>query len=135
MQIERLFAHFQDVNMYFQKEIENLSDQLGLIKSRNNLHHHIGRLIQFVKANVPAGSRIKIMLTDNELIKTQCLEYCGNHPDGKVKLPGYIPYEHGQIGEIERSHRTLQDSTVKALYNKPHLDEKCWGMAESRFII
>jgi hypothetical protein len=40
-----------------------------------------------------------------------------------------IPHEHHQIGNIERLHRTIQDSVVKSLHNKPHLTSKYWGMS------
>jgi hypothetical protein len=64
-------------------------------------------------------------LLKNDSIK-ECLE---NHPKGRIELQACIPYEHGQIGGVERSHRTLQDCTVKALYGKQHLSSRYFGMA------
>ena len=39
------------------------------------------------------------------------------------------PYEHGQLGGVERCHRTFQDCTNKALYGKPHLSSQYFGTA------
>ena len=38
-----------------------------------------------------------------------------------------IPFEHDTVRLIERTHRTLQEMTVKDLAFKPHLSSAYWG--------
>ena len=96
-----------------------------LLKSRQNLHIYIKKLHNFVKSH---NRVIKIIRTDNEFLTQNISEYC-QHEDNKINLQTCIPYEHGQIGNIERFHRTLQDAVVKSLANKSHITERFWGMA------
>ena len=103
-----------------------LTTGVCIAKEPPSVNHCLDHLNKFVTSK---EHRITLIRTDNEFIQTQCLDFCHNNPSGRIELQGCIPYEHGQIGEVERSHRTLQDSTVKALHNKPHLEPKCWGMA------
>ena len=42
-----------------------------------------------------------------------------------------IPFEHDTVRLVERTHRTLQEMTVKSLAFKPHLSSSDWGMAYS----
>jgi len=98
-----------------------------LIRTRSNLQRHLLRLIAYV---ISFGRRVKLIRTDNELLKNDAIKEClENHPKGRIELQACIPYEHGQIGGVERSHRTLQDCTVKALYGKQHLSPRYFGMA------
>ena len=40
-----------------------------------------------------------------------------------------IPFEHDTVRLVERTHRTLQEMTVKSLAFKPDLSLAYWGMA------
>jgi hypothetical protein len=73
---------------------------------------------------------IKIIRTDNELFKTgNITDFLHNHTQGRIEIQSCAPYEHGQLGRVERSHRTFQDTTNKALYGKDHLSSRYFGMA------
>ena len=98
-----------------------------LIRSRTNLVHHLQRLVQFVNSY---RRIIKLIRTDNELFKTEAIKaYLNNHTQGRIELESCAPYEHGQLGNVERCHRTFQDCTNKALYGKAHLSSQYCGMA------
>ncbi len=65
---------------------------------------------------------IKLIRTNSELFKTEAINACLNsHTQGCIELESCAPYEHGQLGNVERFHRTFQDCTNKTLYGKPHL--------------
>ena len=46
-----------------------------------------------------------------------------------IALQPCVPHKHHSIGDIERFHRTLEDSVFKKLYGKPHLTAEYWDMA------
>ena len=98
-----------------------------LIRTRKNIKRHLARLIAFVTS---FNRTIKIIRSDNELLQDKdIVDYLNNHPKGRIELQSCAPYEHGQIGGIERCHRTFTDCTVKAMYGKPHLTSQYFGMA------
>ena len=76
--------------------------------------------------------KIKVFRTDNRLVTNAIKTFC-DLPENQIKLLPCIPYEHDTIGLIERWNRTVQEGIVKALFNKPHLSFKHWGMAALDF--
>ena len=98
-----------------------------LVRSRSNLVRHLTRLIKYVNSY---RRTIKLIRTDNELFKTGSItDFLHNHTQGRIEIQSCAPYEHGQLGRVERSHRTFQDTTNKALYGKDHLSSRYFGMA------
>jgi len=69
---------------------------------------------------------LKTIRTDNKLITIMLKNWAMQH---NITLLPCIPHEHFQIGDIERFHRSLQDSIVKNLYDKEQLCNKYWGLA------
>jgi len=94
-----------------------------LLSNVSKLIQYIIKLHTYVKSK---GRSIKIIRTDDAFLTTEITEYCARE---NIVLQACVPYEHGQLGQIERSHRTIQESVVKALHNKPHITEQYWGMA------
>ena len=94
-----------------------------LLKTRKQLVKYLDSLLIQVTSQ---HRSLKIIRTDDELFKKDIKKWCEDHDH--IKILPCIPYEHGQIGRVERLHRTLRDSTVKCMANKPHLDPRLWGL-------
>ena len=94
-----------------------------LLKNKDNCVRYVGKFVRFVKSK---GFTVTTLRTDNGLFTADIKEYC---EENTIELQSCIPHEHGQIGNIERFHRSLEDSIVKLLHDKPHLSYKYWGMA------
>ena len=95
-----------------------------IISTRQQLFKLCEKLYVFCKSK---GRTMRRIITDNEFLKTEILEWVSSKID--LTIHACIPHEHGQIGQIEREHRTLMDGVVKALYGKPHLSMKFWALA------
>ena len=72
------------------------------------------------------------METDDELLQQEISEYASSA--NGIGNPGIeffagIPYEHEQIGLVEKRHQTYQEMVVKTLVNKPHLSQSYWVMS------
>lgn len=94
-----------------------------LVKKLSHASKYIQKLINIVKHQ---KRTIKLIRCDDAFLTNDIKELCQKN---QIELQGAVPYEHGQIGHIERLHRTINESIVKALYKKPHLSFKYWGMA------
>ena len=94
-----------------------------LLRSRQNLHHTLRKLIATYTAD---HHPIRIIRVDSELITVSIHQLCDEF---HITLQSSAPYEHGQIGHVERKHRTLSNMVVKAMANRPHLVSAMWGMA------
>lgn len=92
-------------------------------KNLSTPNQYIKKLINIVKNQKRS---IKIIRTDDAFLTENIKELCAAH---QITLESCAPYEHGQIGHIERFHRTINESVVKALHGKPHLQDKYWAMA------
>ena len=95
-----------------------------IIRSRLQLFKLCEKLYIFCKAK---GRTMHRIITDNEFLKSEILEWTLTKVD--LTIHACVPHEHGQIGQIEREHRTLMDGVVKAIHGKPHLTMKYWAMA------
>jgi hypothetical protein len=93
-----------------------------LLSSRKHLVRYLEDLRLAVLA---VGRTLKVLRTDDEFVTTEIKDWCRKE---KITLQPCIPYEHAQIGVIERVHRTFRDSMVKCMANKPHLDPRLWGL-------
>jgi hypothetical protein len=93
-----------------------LSDRKNLLKYIIHLHHNI-RLHNRV---------LHVIHCDDEFDQAPIRDYCALHG---ISMKLCVPYEHGQLGFIERSHRTIQDAVVKSMHNAPHITEQFWAMA------
>ena len=69
---------------------------------------------------------IQILRVDLELVTASIRNLC---EEFHITLQSSAPYEHGQIGHVERKHRTLSNMVVKSMANRPHLLPAMWGMA------
>jgi len=94
-----------------------------LLRSRQNLHFTLRKLIMAYRAD---HHRIGTLRVDLELVTEPIRQLCGEF---HITLQSSAPYEHGQIGHVERKHRTLSNMVVKAMSNRPHLVPAMWGMA------
>ena len=94
-----------------------------LVKETKHPHTLITKLINLYKA---AGHPIKILRADHafatELVKELCQQ-------NNITLQITVPYEHGQLGHVERKHRTLAEQVIKVMGNKSHVVPQMWGMA------
>ena len=81
---------------------------------------------------VSAGRTIRRLRTDNAFVTIALKAWCLLH---HVILSPCIPHEHFQIGIVERFHRSLEDSIVKCISNKPHLTMQYWGFAYNDIIM
>ncbi len=87
------------------------------------------RSIKHVHNNITsAGNTLTTIRCDSEFITTEIQEYCDSFTF-PILLKGCIPYEHDTLPFIERLHKTIRESVVKALAFKPHINDKYWGMA------
>jgi hypothetical protein len=93
-----------------------LSDRKHLLKYIMHLHNHI-RFHNRV---------LHVIHCDDEFDQVPIRDYCAMHG---ISMKLCVPYEHGQLGFIERSHRTIQDAVVKSLHNAPHITAQFWAMA------
>lgn len=93
-----------------------------LLKSRKKLVQYLDDLLLEVRM---LDRTLKVLRTDDEFVTAEITLWCKTN---KITILPCIPYEHGQIGKVERIHRTLRDATVKCMSNKPHLDPRLWGM-------
>jgi hypothetical protein len=93
------------------------------LKHIDNLVIYIEKVHHYINSK---GFQLKILRTDNGLFTKDIKDYCTNH---QIELQSCIPHEHGQIGTIERVHRTIEDMIVKMLHDKPHLTNQYWAMA------
>ena len=93
-----------------------------LLKSRKHLIRYLEELRLAVQA---VGRTLKVLRTDDEFITIEITAWAKRE---KITLLPCVPYEHAQIGVVERVHRTFRDAMVKSLANKPHLDPRLWGM-------
>lgn len=99
----------------------------GIMKNRKQLDRHVRRLYNEIKQR---GRTLKCIRVDDEFVTTRVRDFCSDQTP-PIEIKPCIPYEHGQLGLIERSHRTIQDSVVKALdlQHKTHLSNAYWGFA------
>ena len=93
-----------------------------LLKSRKHLIRYLEELRLAVSA---MGRTLKVLRTDDEFITIEIRAWCLKE---KITLLPCVPYEHAQIGVVERVHRTFRDAMVKCMANKPHLDTRLWGL-------
>ena len=75
---------------------------------------------------VSSGKTLTVIRTDNEFLTSSAIHWAREH---NVKFKVSIPFEHDNVKVVERTHRTLQEMTVKCLAFKPHLSPAYWGMA------
>jgi hypothetical protein len=99
------------------------------IKSQAHIDLYCDKIRQQI-ASKP-GRRLKIVRTDNAFVTTRLLSWAALH---QIRVLPCIPYEHYQIGRIERFHRTVEDAIVKVIATKPHLSMHYWGMAYLDYI-
>jgi hypothetical protein len=93
-----------------------------LLKSRKHLIRYLEELRLAIQA---MGRQLKVLRTDDEFITTEIKAWCLKE---HITLLPCVPYEHAQIGVVERVHRTFRDAMVKCMANKPHLDSRLWGL-------
>ena len=72
------------------------------------------------------GRTLRILRTDNEFLTSAATHWAKRH---NILFKASIPFEHDTVRVVERTHRTLQEMTVKALAFKPHLSSEYWGLA------
>jgi len=94
-----------------------------LIRNNKRLHHVVNKIILAYKQR---GHTIKIFQTDSQFLTEGIKDLCAEH---QIDLQRCAPHEHGQLGLVERTHRTLMGDVIKAMANKPHISPKMWGMA------
>jgi hypothetical protein len=70
--------------------------------------------------------KIKILRTDHEFITSAAASWARTN---FITVRPSVPHEHDTVRLVERTHRTLQEMTVKSLFQKPHLSPSYWGMA------
>ena len=95
------------------------------LKSLENLVQYIERIRREV---VQRGGVLKVIRCDSAFKTAQVLQYCQLN---QIDIRPCIPYDHRGLGIVERYHRTIQDSVMKALdlNVKTHLSKKFWSMA------
>jgi len=69
---------------------------------------------------------MKIIRVDKEFDTADIHEFCNLH---HISIQYASTAEHEDIGNVERSHRTLQEAVVKVLASKPHLTSHYWALA------
>ena len=94
-----------------------------VMKHKNNLVTYIDKFIRYVSSK---GFKVRILRTDNELLSLDIRDCC---MEEQIELQSCVPYEHNQIGNVERVHQSIENAIVKMLHDKPHLSDKYWGMA------
>ena len=94
-----------------------------LVKGTKHSQLQIQKLIDIYRT---AKHPIKILRADmafnTEPIRQLCMEH-------DILLQFSAPHEHGQLGHVERKHRTLSEQMVKVMARKPHVTPPMWGMA------
>jgi len=100
-----------------------------LLKSQASLEQYCETLRLEI---VSAGRTLRRLRTDNAFVTNALKAWCLLH---RVILSPCIPHEHYQIGLVERFHRSLEDSIVKCISNKPHLTMQYWGFAYNDIIM
>jgi hypothetical protein len=100
-----------------------------LLKSQASLEQYCETLRLEI---VSAGRILRRLRTDNAFVTNALKAWCLLH---HVILSPCIPHEHFQIGLVERFHRSLEDSIVKCISNKPHLTMQYWGFAYNDIIM
>ena len=94
-----------------------------LLRNKGHLLRYIKHLLLLYKQR---EKNLKILRLDSDFISEEIYEYL---MESKITPLPCIPYEHFTLGDIDRSNRSLKESIMKALYNKPHLSLKFWGLA------
>ena len=94
-----------------------------LCPNRVGVIDHLESLRLFVASS---GKILAVIRTDNEFLTSAAVHWAKQH---NIIFKVSIPFEHDTVRVVERTHRTLQEMTVKALAFKPHLSSAYWGMA------
>ena len=94
-----------------------------LIRNNKRLHIAVHKIILAYKQR---HHTIKVIQTDSQFITEGIRDLCAEH---HIDLQRCAPHEHGQLGLVERTHRTLMSDVIKAMANKPHISSKMWGLA------
>ena len=102
-----------------------------LIKTTSDLEVQLEELRVEIRGT---GHTLKVLRMDNQFY-TKAVKNWAARCEPYVELQPCIPHEHHSIGDIERFHRTLEDTVFKKLYGKPHLSVQYWGMAYSDYIM
>jgi len=104
------------------KDLKTRKRQGYLLKNKGYLLRYIKHLITF---NSLHNRTIRILRMDDEFYTQEILDYLAI----KHILPlNCIPHEHETLGNSERDNRTIREVVLKNLADKPHLDERYWGM-------
>ena len=90
---------------------------------------HLERILELIRLDIAFyGRTLKTIRTDNQFITSAITAWARDLSHPPITLLPCIPHEHFQIGLIERFNRTLEDSIVKNMYNKPHITVDFWAM-------
>ena len=73
-----------------------------------------------------SGKTLTVIRTENEFLTPSAIHWTRQH---NVIFKVSIPFKHDTVKVVERTHRTLQEMTVKCFAFKPHLSSAFWGMA------
>ena len=93
------------------------------MRSRFQLVRYLKQLVLKCKQK---GRTIKMIRVDDEFITDEITGFCALE---QIDIQTAIPHDHADIGSVERSHRTLQESVVKTLASSSHLDNRYWTMS------
>ena len=94
-----------------------------LCQNRVQVIDHLESLRLFVTSSY---CTFRVIRTDNGFVTSSTIHWARQH---QIIFKTSIPFEYDTVWLVERTHRILQEMTVKSLAFKPHLSPAYWGMA------
>jgi hypothetical protein len=93
-----------------------------LLRNKGYLLRYLKHLINICHQH---KRKVNVFRMDSELVTAEITAYCESQ---QIQIHPCVPHEHATLGNIERDNRTVRESIMKSMANKPHITRRYWGM-------